>query len=63
MTEKEAHKLLLTMTAEAYRIYHLIEDQQLADRQYQLALRLEKFLDVYDDRRASLMRMLSSPRE
>jgi hypothetical protein len=46
MAEKEAHKLLLMATAEAYRIYRLIEDPQLADRQYQLALRLEKLLDA-----------------
>jgi hypothetical protein len=47
MTEKETHELLLKSTAEAYRIYHLIEDKMLADRQYQLAMHLEKLLDEF----------------
>jgi hypothetical protein len=45
MTEQEAHRILLHSTAEAFRIYHLIEDQRLADRQYQLALQLENLLN------------------
>lgn len=38
-------KALLAITAEAFRIHHLIEDPMVAERQYHLADKLKSLLD------------------
>jgi hypothetical protein len=43
MTDKE----LLAVTAEAFRIHHLIEDPIVAERQYCLADKLKKLSGTY----------------